>query len=115
MACRLRHPWRRGAHDGGPKRPAAALLGRVVQRDVMTRVTTAAPGPATVAILGGGSMSVPGYASLLTERHLDDYLPAGSTAVKLAVAGHPGRTSASIRSSSCASPWVASSTGTPSP
>ncbi len=42
-----------------------------------------------VAVLGGGSLTVPDYAAFLAEHYLADYLPAGGAAVKLAVAGSP--------------------------
>ncbi len=44
---------------------------------------------AQVAVLGGGSLTVPDYAAFLAEHYLADYLPAGGAAVKLAVAGSP--------------------------
>jgi hypothetical protein len=40
-----------------------------------------------VAVLGGGSLTVPDYAAFLAEHYLADYLPAGGAAVKLAVVG----------------------------
>lgn len=40
-----------------------------------------------VAVLGGGSLTVPEYAAFLAEHYLADYLPAGGAAVKVAVAG----------------------------
>jgi hypothetical protein len=40
-----------------------------------------------VAVLGGGSLSVPDYGAFLAEHYLTDYLPFGGAAVKLAVAG----------------------------
>lgn len=43
-----------------------------------------------VAVLGGGSLTVPDYAAFLAEHYLADYLPAGGAAVKVAVAGNPG-------------------------
>jgi len=42
-----------------------------------------------VAVLGGGSLSVPDYSAFLAEQYLADYLPAGGAAVKMAVAGTP--------------------------
>lgn len=42
-----------------------------------------------VGVLGGGSLSVPDYASFLAEHYLAAYLPAGGAAVKVAVAGSP--------------------------
>ncbi len=40
-----------------------------------------------VAVLGGGSLTVPEYADFLREQYLEAYLPAGGAAVKVAVAG----------------------------
>lgn len=40
-------------------------------------------------VLGGGSLSVPDYASFLAEQYLAGYLPAGGAAVKVVVAGSP--------------------------
>ncbi len=42
-----------------------------------------------VAVLGGGSMTVPDYAAFLAEHYLAGYLPAGGAAVKVAVVGTP--------------------------
>jgi transposase-like protein len=42
-----------------------------------------------VAVLGGGSLTVPDYAAFLAEHYLADYVPAGGAAVKLAVVGSP--------------------------
>ncbi|GAC1441192.1 MAG: hypothetical protein NVSMB55_08270 [Mycobacteriales bacterium] len=42
-----------------------------------------------VAVLGGGSLTVPEYAAFLAEHYLADYLIAGGAAVKVAVAGSP--------------------------
>lgn len=41
-----------------------------------------------VAVLGGGSLTVPDYAAFLSEHYLTSYLPVGGAAVKVAVAGN---------------------------
>ncbi|HEU0103292.1 MAG TPA: BREX system ATP-binding domain-containing protein [Mycobacteriales bacterium] len=43
----------------------------------------------SVAVLGGGSLTVPDWSAFLSEHYLADYLPAGGAAVKMAVAGSP--------------------------
>ncbi len=55
----------------------------------MTVVTTFANVKETVAVLGGGSLTVPEYASFLAKEYLAQYVPAGGAAVKMAVAGSP--------------------------
>lgn len=42
-----------------------------------------------VAVLGGGSLTVPDYVAFVAEHYLGGYLPAGGAAVKMAVAGSP--------------------------
>ena len=59
-------------------------------------MTTFAGVQESLAVLGGGSLTVPEYSAFLAEQYLAQYLPAGGAAVKMAVAGSP-ETAARLR------------------
>ena len=59
-------------------------------------LTTVAGVGESLAVLGGGSLTVPEYSAFLADQYLAQYLPAGGAAVKMAVAGSP-ETAARLR------------------